>query len=270
MALPSPDKERNSSTTIDELRLTLGEHLEELRGRLFRVAGYVLAGGVAGWFLVKPFWSLVETWVIEPLRKDGTNVTVTMGVTEGFTFWFRLAMTIGLVIAMPLIVWEIWGFIKPGLKPNEQKPIRTIVPVSVGLFFLGSFLGWLIMPPTMAWFMSLTTQFKGTLVLQSAADIVYFTAKMVLAFGLGFQLPLIVFFLARIGLVSADTIWRYWRQVTVAVFTISAIITPSGDPFSMMVMAVPMTALFFGSIAAAKLSLGKRSAIQDDVFNNLD
>lgn len=269
MSTITPDRESSSSKdSFDELRLTLGEHLEELRTRIIRSVIYVAVAGVAGWFMVIPFYNMVEAWVIAPLTTKDHPVTVTVGPIEGFSFWFRLAITIGLVISSPLVIYELWGFIRPGLKPNERRPIQRVVPLSMGLFLFGAALGWWILPPTMGWFMSLTTQFNGATILQSASDIVYFSAKMMLAFGLGFQLPLIVFFLAKIGIISADTIWRYWRQVVVGVFTISAIITPSGDPFSMMVMAVPMTLLFFGSIAAAKFSGVKRAP--DDVLNDLD
>src|SRR5690606_8778217 len=107
----------------------------------------------------------------------------------------------------------------------------------------GCLLCWFILPPTMGWFLSLSVQFPGVRIQQDAPSIVYFCSKMMLAFGIGFQLPLIVYFLARVGIVSTDTIWRYWRQVTVGVFVVSAIITPSGDPLSMTVMAAPMTIL---------------------------
>lgn len=269
MALKSPLKERNSSNDrIDELRLTLGEHLEELRGRLIRSALYIAVASAVGGLLAKPFFELVMAQVIDPLRSRH-DIEMTMGVTEGFSYWIRLSVIIGLVLSAPLTVREIWGFIKPGLKPHERKPIETIVPISIALFLLGAFLGWMVLPPTINWFVGITSQFDGVKIFQNGPEIVSFCSKMILAFGLGFQLPLIVFFLARVGVVSTETIWRYWRQVTVAVFILSAVLTPSGDPFSMMVMAVPMTALFFASVSAAKIS-AKRSPLENDVLNNLD
>lgn len=268
MSSEVPEPKRKFSNEGD-LRLTLGEHLEEIRQRLIRSAIYVAVGSIAGWFLAPKFWDIINMTVIAPLNTKENPIDLRIGVTEGFTFWLRLAVTIGLVLVVPLIVYEIWGFIRPGLKPNERRPIEKVVPVSVILFFIGAGLGWWILPPTMSWFLSMSTAFKGTTIMQDAPEIVYFCSKMVLAFGIAFQLPLIVFFLARLGLISADTIWRYWRQVTVGVFFLAAIITPSGDPMSMMVMALPMTGLFFGSIAAAKIS-SKKDTSSDDVLNNLD
>ena len=268
MSTESPENKRKFSNSGD-LRLTLGEHLEEIRQRLIRSFIYVTVGSIVGWVLAPKFWELINKSVIAPLNTPEHPIDLRIGVTEGFTFWIRLAVTIGLVLVIPLLVYEIWGFVKPGLKPNERKPIERVVPISVFLFFVGAGLGWWILPPTMAWFLSMTMAFEGTTIMQDAPDIVYFCSKMVLAFGISFQLPLIVYFLARIGLISADTIWRYWRQVTVGVFFTAAVITPSGDPFSMMVMALPMTGLFFASITAAKIS-SKKDTAKDDVLNNLD
>lgn len=274
MSLKKADNDDSNSSTsrVEELRLTLGEHLEELRGRIIRSLIYVAVGAVGGAFLAKPFYGLIQWWVLEPMEKD-YDMTIIMGVTDGFGFWVRLAVTIGLVFALPLIVREIWGFIKPGLKPNEAKPIETVVPISMGLFFLGCFLCWLILPPTMGWFIGITAQFDNVEIFQQAPEIVYFCSKMMLAFGIGFQLPLIVFFLAKVGIVSPEMIWRYWRQVTVGVFVLSAVLTPSGDPFSMMVMALPLTGLFFASIQAAKMTTKKSGVVkkdEEDVLNNLD
>lgn len=271
MSLNEPQYETTSSIDeIEEVRLTLGEHLEELRGRILRAAGYIAVGAVLGALLVIPFYRLVENWVVLPLKEIVPGMKIAFpSITEAFFFWVRLAMTIGLTISLPFTVHELWGFIKPGLRPQERKPIEKVVPISIGLFFLGAFLCWFILPPTTQWFASVAAKFPDVDIIQDPADLIYFCAKMMLAFGLGFQLPLVTFALARLGLITPSMIWRYWRHVIVATFLISAVITPSGDPFSMMVMAVPLTGLFFAAIYAAKIT-GKKDADRDDVLNNLD
>lgn len=253
------------------MRLTLGEHLEELRQRIFRCLIYIGVGAVAGGFLAQPFFNTIQGHIIEPLRAKH-EILMMMDITEGISFWIRLAVTIGLIFALPLVVREVWGFIKPGLKPHEVKPIEKVVPISFALFALGVFLCWLVLPPTMEWFIGITAQFDGVDIVQSAPKIVYFCSKMFLAFGLGFQLPLIVYFLARVGVISTESIWRYWRHVIVGVFILSAVLTPSGDPFSMLVMALPMSGLFFASVQAAKISNKKSGGTVDhpDVLNDLD
>ena len=255
MALRQPGQSRNSPSEEGELRLTLGEHLEELRQRLFRSLYALGVGLLIGAFLVRPLYIAIERQVTRDLPSTFKYENVISSLPELFTMWIRLAFMVGLVVALPVIIYQLWGFIRPGLRPHERKPLERVVPISIVLFFIGAFLAWTILPPTMAWFASLASNFPGITVMQNVNSLVGFAAKMMLAFGIGFQLPLLVFFLTKFRILSPSMITRYWRHAVVSVFTLAAIATPGADPISMLVMAVPLTVLFFGSIWAARLTM---------------
>ncbi|MBL8068903.1 MAG: twin-arginine translocase subunit TatC [Armatimonadetes bacterium] len=260
---------RSSPEQPEELRLTLGEHLEELRVRLIRILVIVCIGMTAGWFLTPPVFDNINAMVKDSLPKDFPYKVVWSGLSDPFMFHLKMAFVIGAILTIPLSVMQLWGFVKPGLRPHERKPLQTVVPFSVGLFIMGSVLGYVILPMAFGWFASMATDFKDPVIYQNPVDIVMFSVKMVLAFGIGFQLPLIVFFLTRLGIISPEAITRYWRQAAVGVMTAAAIITPGGDIFSMLLMGIPLVVLTFGSIAAARLTMRSQDGA-NDVLNALD
>lgn len=263
------DPNKGGSSSGDELRLTLGEHLDELRTRLVRIVLLLAIGMAAGWPLVVPVHNAMLSRVEMALPAGFQWEPVWSSLTAPFLFQLKMSFTLGLLVTLPLTVWQLWGFVSPGLRPHERRPFQIVVPLSVLLFFVGAGLGWLVLPPTFGWFATMALQFPDVKVLQNPADVVFFSSKMMLAFGVGFQLPLLVFFAARLGLITPETVTRYWRHAAVGVFLVTAVITPSGDPISMMVMALPLTLLTFGSIGAARLTMRGREA-KDDVLNNLD
>lgn len=270
MALLDRPTDRSSSAQPEELRLTLGEHLEELRTRLFRIILLIGVGMVAGWFFVDEVYTILIAQVQAGMPKNIEYEVVWKSLTTPFMFQLKMAFILGLIFTLPLTVIQLWAFIAPGLREQERRPIRIVVPISSLLFFLGAYLGYVILPPTMGWFAGMASVFPTQKILQDPAEIITFCAKMILSFGVGFQLPILVFFLTKIGLISSTMISRYWRQALVGIFTFTAVVTPSGDPLSMMVMALPLTILFFASVYAAQwTNRGKRDDSLD-VLNNLD
>lgn len=270
MALALKPNNRNSSDDPEEFRATLGEHLDELRSRLLRVALVWLVFSIAGWFVAIPLYDYLTEVTKRAVPKWLDYREVFNGFTQPFMLQLRMAFVIGLVFALPYAIWELWLFVRPGLKVNERRPVRILFPVSITLFLLGCSVGWLMVPPTINWFCSFFREFKGSLY-QEPGTLVFLLIKLVVAFGVGFQLPIVTFFLTKIGLISADTLMRSWRHSTVAIFILAMVLTPSGDPFTMLAMAVPLTVLFFGSILAVKLTSkdGNRDSIEHEL-NNLD
>lgn len=251
---------RRKVSDPEEFRASLVEHLDELRQRIFRVVILLIIGWVIGWQLeawvydrlndlVKPELAHLKTDIKEPFRS----------FTDPFMLKLKLSFFIGLILVLPFCVLQVWGFIEPGLKENEKKPLKIVAPLSVVLFAIGVLFCWIILPSAFAWFMSYVEEFPGTVLYPEPGTFVFFTLKMLLAFGLGFQLPLLVYFLARIGLLSQETLKTYWRQATVIIFFGAAIITPSNDIFSMLMMAVPLTLLFFISMWAVQISAKRRA-----------
>lgn len=270
MALRNRHESRDSSEErIEESRASLGEHLEELRVRIIRMVIAIVLGMVAGAYVTLKLYPWLKAHISKSLPTDFEWTFAWNGVIEAFSFWVKMAFIIGLVLTLPYLVHQLWGFVKPGLKEHEQRPLRAVVPVSSGLFVIGVVLGWFVLPATVAWFASISQYFPDTTIIQNPADIILFCSKMLLAFGFGFQMPLIVFFLARLGILTPKTLMRYWRHAIVGVFLMSAIITPSGDMLSMSILAVPLLLLFFASIFAARWSI--RNAKDDqEVLNDLD
>jgi sec-independent protein translocase protein TatC len=176
---------------------------------------------------------------------------------QPFMLKLRLAFFIGLGLVFPFLVLQAWGFVAPGLKPGEKKPIRMMAPFSVVLFAVGCVFCWLILPNAYRFFTGYIADFPGTHLYQDPAAMVFFTVKMLIAFGLGFQLPLLVFVLGKAGILTPETMMEHWRQAVVFIFILSAVLTPTGDVLSLSMMAVPLTLLFVVSVYAVKATTKK-------------
>ena len=190
--------------------------------------------------------------------------TAVHSAPEFFMLKLKLSLYIGLVLVLPVIILNIWGFVAPALKPNEQKPFKRLAPASAVLFLIGAAFAYAVVPTMFAWFASYAEEFKGVSLIQEAGSQLFLVVKMMLAFGVAFQLPLIVYGLGLAGVLTADTLLKYWRHGASAIFLIAAIVTPSNDPMSMLMMAVPLTALFIGSVYAVKF-MEKRRARENPV-----
>ncbi len=270
MPLLEQQRKRNFSGDPEEFRATLGEHLEELRGRIIRSAVALTVGTTIGWFIYPWLFEVFQGVIARAAKASTVPIDWRyVGLTQPFMLHFKMAMYAGLVMALPYIVYELWGFIRPGLKPHEVRPFRIVVPTSLALFVCGVAIGFIILNPTFQWFLSFAKETPGYGIIQQPSELIFFCVKMLLAFGLGFQMPLVIYFLTKIGLVSPQFLMRYWRQSTVGVFVVAMIVTPGGDPFSMLAMAIPMSALFFASVLAANMTSRKKRE-EEDVLNDLD
>lgn len=270
LALKSNPGARKSprSQDPDEFRAPLHEHLDELRSRFFRSFGAITLGWMAGWRLMPPFVNAILNQSFRDIHPRPTIVWT--NITEPFLNQLKVSFYIGLGIALPYIVIQIWGFVAPGLKESEKRPIKTVLPISIVLFFIGAGFCWMILPQAYAWFASFLGQFPMTQLLQNQNDLVVFSIKMMLAFGICFQLPLVVYVLGRIGILSPDTLIQYWRQATVFIFFISAAITPSNDPISMLMMAIPLCILFAVSVFAVKWTTKPKNVLYLEDMPPLD
>ena len=252
----------------EDFRATLAEHLDELRTRIIRALVAIGLAGIAGWFLYAPLYKLLIGPVVELKKSSKVPFDIVyIDVTAPFLIQIKASMYIGLAIALPYIVYELWMFIRPGLRQNEVKPFRMVVPISLGLFFVGVAMGYWVWPGTIKWFLDFAGHQGDVRIIQNPYDLMILGLKLMLVFGLSFQLPLIVFFLARVGLISPEYLWRYWKQVTFGIFAAVAIFSPTADPVSMLALALPVSVLVFGSILAAKFSMGRKG---ESELNQLD
>ncbi len=259
---------RNSSDDPEEFRATLVEHLEELRTRIIRIVWMLVIGWIVGWYVEKPLYGLLNDMinqnVVPMLRAKHIPYQEQFPtVTASFMLKLKLSFMIGFIIVFPLALLQIWGFVSPALKPNEKRPFKVLAPASVLLFATGAAFAWWVLPNALKWFASYVEEFPGVALFQEAGTMVFFVMKMLLAFGLAFQLPLIVYALGAIGLLQSSTLIKYWRQSTLTIFIISAVLTPSNDAFTMLMMAIPMCVLFIISVYAVKLTQRKKKRDED-------
>ena|ERR1022692_2678179 len=258
---------RNSSDDPEEFRATLVEHIEELRDRIVHSVVALVLGWIAGWFIEPYAYSVLNRLATEAIRRKlpkGVEFRIVFTtVTEPFMLQIKLAFGIGLILVFPYIVLQIWGFIAPGLKPKERKPFLRLAPFTIFLFALGVAFCWIILPAALGWFTEYLVNFQGASLYQDPAILIFFSVKLLLAFGIGFQLPLVVWVLGALNLLSAETLLKYWRQSATGIFIFSAIVTPSNDAFSMLMMAIPLTILFIISVYVVKFTQRKQQKARD-------
>ena len=242
---PEPDEERKAELT---------EHLAELRTRLIRACAYVGVGMVVMYVLFHPIYNLLEGPLQPALAKlpSGSGLRFN-SFTEPFFLKLQIATVGGLVLALPLIVLELWGFIAPALTPGEKRGVHFVAPLSVVLFVMGVACAYLILPMAMRWFLSYLNDFPDPILLQNPLTYIVFVVKMMLVFGVLFELPVILMFLGKIGIINSALMVKYWRQIAVGLFTLAMVVAPSNDPGTMLALAIPLTLLFFGSIGLVKL-----------------
>lgn len=245
--------------TGDERRATIIEHLEELRIRIFRSLLLATFGWIVGWFAFDPIFHLLEGMIKDPsVRPEGLRFdTVFSNFADPFLLKFKLSLIIGLILSAPFIILQLWGFVKPALKKKELKALRALMPFTVGLFGLGVVIAYLILKPSLTWFMSFAVEFDAALY-QNPGAFSFFVLKMALAFGLGFQLPVVLWFLAKIELLTSEGLWKHWRVAVAVVIALGFFLTPSGDLISNMALIIPMLILYFATVFAVKALEKKR------------
>ena len=241
-----------SDTAImrEDEKADLVTHLEELRGRIIRAAIYIMVGMAIGWFFYPFLVGILTRPITIALRGvPGASLT-TRDVLEPFTTKLTISLVAGLVIAAPLVLWEAWAFVAPGLTGAERRSVRPYLPMVLALFLCGVVTCYFIMPTAFRWIVSLTP--KDVKLLPSLGQYVGFMAKMFLAFGLCFQLPVAIMILAKLGIVSSRGLVRRWREAAVVIAVAAAMVTPSVDAASMIALMLPLLILYWFSIFLAR------------------
>ncbi len=245
----------------EEKTAELTEHLAELRTRIIRACIYCIIGMGVMYFLYNPVYSALAAPINDAVHRLGQHAHNTAGLpasgfvynhfTDGFFQMLQIVTIGGLVLAIPFIILELWGFIAPALTPSEKRGIYFVAPMSVVLFLLGVSCAYLVLPMAVRWFLSYVP--PGVSLLQNPLTYIVFAVKMLLAFGLVFQLPVLLMFLGKIGILTSALMVQYWRQIAVGLFTVAMVVAPSNDPGTMLALAIPLTLLFFGSIGLVKM-----------------
>lgn len=232
--------------------MTLRDHLIELRKRLFKVIIAIAIAAVAGWFLYNP----VLNFLTHPLRqichhgRCGQSLTggklLLTDPLEGLLLRVRISAYVGLLIAMPVVLWQVWRFVAPGLYRNERRYALLFVGSATLLFLGGAVVAYITLAPALTWLQGIAGHqfFTG----YSASKYLRLIVYMMLVFGATFQMPIILITLEAIEVVQPRTLLHHWRWGIVITAVVAAIVTPSSDPFSMFALAIPLWVFYFASI----------------------
>ena len=237
MARPHPDK------------MTFLEHLDELRQRLVRVALYLAGGFAVCW----GFHEQIFHFLTQPLRRAGfTDQFIYTSPAEAFLLYMKMAFFVGIFVASPFVLWEIWAFISPGLYRNEKAWAVPFIGMGSLFFASGALFGHYVLFPMTFRFL---WGFGGPDMrfLPRIGEYWSFYSWFLLGLGAVFQIPVVIFVLARIGLVSAGLLLRAWKWAVLGAFVISAVITPSADVVTQTTLAGPMIGLYLLGVAVAWL-----------------
>ena len=238
---------------VDDFRMPLLEHLRELRRRFMIAMGAVLVG------IAVTFWQVEVVWdyLLQPME-DALGSKGTMAITEpleGFMTYLKVAAITGVTVASPVVFYQFWQFVAPGLYPREQKRLIPLVITSTFLFLLGgAFAYFVIFDFAFQFFMEFTSD--DVVPVLSISSYLSIVIRLLLAFGLSFQLPIVVYFLARIGLVDHKDMMHFFKYAVVAIFVLASFLTPP-DVISQILMAIPLIALYGIGIIVAKISTTK-------------
>jgi sec-independent protein translocase protein TatC len=246
----------------EEERSDLISHLTELRARLLRMILYALVAMIVVWVFFDPLYRFMVRPIVGPLERFGGELTVRM-LLEGLLVKFEIVLVAGVILASPLIFHELWAFVAPGLTGNERRAVRPLIPVSMLLFLLGVTMGYLMTGPAVSALLRFIP--PDTSALLTLNDTVLLLLKFYLAFGLGFQLPIVIVVLAKLGIIDSRLLTSRWREAVIAIVVVAAIITPTWDPITLTIASVPMILLYVGTIAVVKwIERGERKARKSD------
>jgi sec-independent protein translocase protein TatC len=241
--------------------MSLGQHLVELRKRLMIGGLGVVAGTIGGWFLAELVWDRLRAPILVIASAHHQASINYPSITSAFDVRFQVSIMIGIVISSPLWLYQIFAFLVPGLSGRERRYIFGFFFSAVPLFLAGCAVGWIVLPRLVELLVSFVPGQDTSII--DAKYYLDFVIKLILATGIAFVLPVFLVLLNFIGILSAKAILKGWRWAILAITVFTAIATPATDPVTMLVLAVPIIALYFGAWGVAALhdrSVAKRTA----------
>jgi sec-independent protein translocase protein TatC len=274
-------KQSNSTDPDEQAEMTFWEHLDELRGTLWRILIAVVVTSIVAFafkdvlfddiilapksknFITYQVFCKLGEWLslpsicIDPSQFQLININL----AGQFTSHMNISLVAGLILAIPYVLWELWRFIKPGLNETEIRNSRGAVTVISFLFLLGVLFSYFIVAPLMINFLG------GYEVSESVSNQIALTSYvssitlMTLLMGLLFELPVLVLFLTKIGIITPKSLRKYRKHTMIGILIIAGLITPSPDVFSQMVVAVPLYALFELSLAISSKIYRKKQEL---------
>ncbi len=230
-------------------KLPLTTHLRELRTRLVHIISGIGIGFFACYYFKDLLFKIIARPLVAVLPK-GSHMIFT-GLPEAFFIYMKIAFFASLLITSPYTLYQIWKFVSPGLYKSEKKHVVPFVLASSSLFIGGVTFGYFfVLPAAFEFFISFSSEFLKPMV--SFREYLSFTMKFLLAFGLSFELPVFIFFLTKAGILNVRILTSYRRYAILIIFIVAAVLTPSPDAFSQILMAIPLMILYEISIIMAR------------------
>ncbi|SEL95427.1 twin-arginine translocase subunit TatC [Nonomuraea pusilla] len=260
---------RSSQDRDPEGRMPLMEHLRELRNRLLIATIAVVVGIIIGWIFFDPVWSFIkEPFCATPqahqLRSGECTLTYG-GIFQSFFLTLKVSALVGVVVSSPVWLYQIWAFVTPALYRNEKRYSVAFLAIAIPLFLIGALLAYYIMDTSLAILLGFAP--SDTVAVIQIDEYVSYVLIMLVIFGVSFELPLLLVFLNVVGVLSHATVKKHRRTVVFLMFVFGAVITPGGDPITMMALAMPMIILYFA--AELFMFLRERRAPAGEDFSHL-
>ncbi len=247
-----------------EDRMTLTQHLAELRTRVIRSMLAVVLGVILMLAFYDPVLRFIKRPYVSLCNERGPDFCTadlfSLGPLDGFTTRLSISTYGGIILALPVILWQIWRFIVPALHAKEKKYAIPFVFSSVALFALGGVIAYWTLDKALEFLIS----WSGENVKQvfPVDKYVSLVGLMVAAFGIGFEFPVLLVFLQLAGVLTPQMLLKQWRYAILIIFVLAAVITPSGDPYSMMALAGPMTVFYFIAVLIGYLNQRRKRAAE--------
>lgn len=236
-----------------ERKMSLADHLRELRKRLFWIASFILLGTVGGWFLFDPVFDLLQQPILELSERRGANATVNFGtVVSAFDLRIQVSIFLGLLISSPFWLYQLWAFITPGLKRNERRYSIAFIASAVPLFLIGTYIAWVSLPNFVMVLLGFTPEGSSNVI--NASEYVLFAIRVLFIFGAAFVMPVVLVLLNFVGLLEAKSIIKGWRFAVFIIAVITALATPTAEPISMLLLMIPLIILYFMAAGIAYLN----------------
>jgi sec-independent protein translocase protein TatC len=233
------------------------EHLEELRKRIiWSIIAIGVAFGICFQFADRIYGYMQQPIMQALSRNHLEQKLVYLNPTEPFNMYLKIGLIAALFLASPFVLYQVWAFVAPGLYRNEKRYVMPFMVFSVGLFLLGGYFGYkVVYPQALDFLINFGKQFQPMITIGEYTDLFL---TIIIGLGVVFEMPILIFFLALIGIVSPRWMWNNFRYSILVIFIIAAILTPTTDIMNMCVFAAPMIALYLISIGVAWLVHPKR------------
>ena len=230
----------------------LGGHLKELRNRLFWSAIFIGVGAVVGWTIFDQVFALLQAPILDFAKTHHSNTTVNFGTVSGaFDLRMQISIFLGVLLASPVWLYNLWAFITPGLKSKERRYTFGFLGAAIPLFFAGCWLAWISLPSFVSTLIGFTPNGAANVI--NASEYMLFTVRILVVFGLAFVLPVVLVLLNFAKVLTAASIMKSWRLAVFIIAIVAAIATPVSDPMSMFLVMIPMALLYFVAAGLAWL-----------------